>query len=49
MFWDVPAGRISFYVVKYFNKQGDESLVLETNEPYVVLPENLGNSSTAQM
>ena len=46
LFWDAPDGRISFYVVKYFNEQGDESSVQETDEPYIVLPENfIGNFS----
>ena len=49
LLWDVPDGRISFYVVKYFNEQGDESLVQETDEPYIVLPESLIGSFSVQV
>ena len=49
MYWDKPQGRISYYVVRYFNEQGDELLVQETKEPHIVLSKDLVGNFSVQV
>jgi hypothetical protein len=49
VYWDKPPGRISYYVVRYFNEQGDEVLVEETKEPHIVLSKDLVGNFSVQV
>ena len=49
MYWDKPPGRISYYVVRYFNDQGDEVLIEETKEPHIVLSKDLVEHFSVQV
>ena len=49
MYWNKPPGRISYYVVRYFNEQGDEVLVEETKEPHIVLSKDLVGDFSVQV
>ena len=49
MYWAKPPGRISYYVVRYFNEQGDEVLVEETKAPHIVLSKDLVGHFSVQV